>query len=139
MNRHRVLLNPSIQLSSQTHLSSSYNLHPAPSHLTTSSQIHQQKEELKAVTTVQEAKQIGQELAKLAESTSIETSIMRKFLQDEDKKHQPSREKAGAIITKAEVIGRKALDKAYKVKVAQIKQAKEMVEIKKKTGERSGG
>jgi hypothetical protein len=58
--------------------------------------------------------------------------IQKKQLKDELQKRQASKPKAGAIITKAEIVGRRALDKALKAKLARKEKAKEKTAKKRK-------
>ena len=75
-------------------------------------------------------------MGSIAKTASAQCSVSEKQYNDELKKRKASKSKAGAIITRAEVIGRKALDKAYQAKIAQREKAKETAEKKKKLGEK---
>lgn len=132
LNRSRVLVDSGLQLSVNPSRSIPHDLRPGPSRNTNSTQVHQLRLELVNATSLGEAQRIGQDLARLAEGASAASAIATKTLNDQLAKRQPSKAKAGGIITRAEVIGRKALDKAYKEKLARKEKAKLAAERKRK-------
>ena len=136
-SRCRVLMNPDLQNptpSYQTH----HNLRPQASKHSPMSQIQSLEDEMKEVDSLERARQIVSELSSIAKTTSAQCSVSDKQYNDELQKRKTSKTKAGAIITRAEVIGRKALDKAYREKIAQREKAKETAENKKKWEKKDG-
>lgn len=132
LNRQRVLLDRGLQFSTIPPNSIPYRLRPGPSQNGATNQMQQLREALLNATSLEEAQRIGQELVTLAEGVSAKSAIATKSLEDQLKKRNPSKAKAGGVITKAEVIGRKALDKAYKEKLARNAKAKLTAEKKRK-------
>ncbi|KAG0123602.1 hypothetical protein HOY82DRAFT_618979 [Tuber indicum] len=135
VNRRRVLSNPDLQNPIPLH-QTHHNLWPLATNDCTASRITQLEEDLRQVDSVGRAWELGQELALLARTTSAQALVHEKRFTDELKKRKVSGSKAGAIITRAEVIGRKALDKAYKDKIARKEKAKKAAEIKKNKKEK---
>ena len=136
-NRRRVLMNPDLQNPTPSH-QTHQNLRPQASNDSPMSQIQNLEEEMKVVDSLELAKQIASELSSIAKTASAQCSVTEKQYNDELKKRKASKSKAGAIITRAEVIGRKALDKAYQAKIVQREKAKQTAEKKKKLEEKGG-
>jgi len=135
LNQCRVLTNPDLQNPTPTH-QTHHNLRPLSTSNTPTSKIYQLEMELKEANSIERARELGNELASLAKSASAQSAVDEKQLIDELKKRKASKSHAGAIITPAEVIGRKALDKAYKDKLARKQKAKAIVENKRKKEEK---
>jgi len=137
-NQHCVLTNPDLQkptLTYQTH----HNLRPLSISNTPTSKICQLEKQLKEVNSIEQARELGNELAFLAKGASAESAVHEKQLLDMLKKHKASKSHACAIITQAEVIGRKTLDKSYKEKLEQKEKVKAMAENKRKKEECNRG
>ena len=134
-NRRRVLNNPDLQNLTPLH-QTHHNLHPLSTSDSPTSQISQLEPELEGATSVQQARELGIELASLAKTASAQSALHGKRFQDELKKRKARKANAGSIITLAEIVGRKALDKAYKEKLARKEKAKKVAESKRKMQEK---
>ncbi|RPB05481.1 hypothetical protein L873DRAFT_1839984 [Choiromyces venosus 120613-1] len=114
-----------------------HNLQPQASSTSPASQIQKVEEEMKRVDSLDQAREIVEELSSIAKSATTQYSVGEKQYSDELIKRKASKSKAGAIISRSEVIGRKALDDAYNEKIAKKEKAKQTAEKRKRKGENS--
>ncbi|KAG0128260.1 hypothetical protein HOY82DRAFT_541414 [Tuber indicum] len=116
-NRCRVFSNPDLQNLRPVD-QTRYNLWLLATNDCTASRNTQLEEDLRQVDSVGRTRELRQELASLSRTASAQALVYEKWFTDELKKRKVSGSKTGAIITQAEVSGRKALDKAYKDRIA---------------------